>query len=307
MASSSAPRNSVEYAPALWEDEMLPDLSIDIHHIPGKYKSTVTNILSKHCAEVKNSAEEMVQSSTHISKKKLKDLITKHNNEIFLFMTHPDKTPHILGNAEMIFRRYGHDIPNLKGTKSNMLTDLNLDASLEKTILEMNEGLKRNQDGGGLEGFMKQMRWVIHQYKNVGEEVLRLETTLFQKIELLDKLHNRIPMITSLTPNDALPALVESFSKYAESVYQSSQFEENYKELVEQYKKWNMCRQLLLAHNMMRNDGTEPQCSICLNEPISYTIAPCGHTFCGTCSKKQTTSCYICRGQIRERIKLFFT
>ena len=85
------------------------------------------------------------------------------------------------------------------------------------------------------------------------------------------------------------------------------EFEENYKELVEQYKKWNMCRQLLLAHNMMRNDGTEPQCSICLNEPVSYTIAPCGHTFCGTCSKKQTTSCYICRGQIRERIKLFFT
>jgi len=36
-------------------------------------------------------------------------------------------------------------------------------------------------------------------------------------------------------------------------------------------------------------------------------IVPCGHTFCGGCAKKQNTNCYICRGQIRERIKLYFT
>jgi len=300
-------QNSIEYAPAAWEDgDVIPDITLDTH-VPGKYKSTVSNLLSKHCVEVKTMVEETIQTSTHISKKKLKDLITKHNNEIFSFMSNPEKTPHMLGIAETIFRRYGHEVPTLRGTtKSTLLKELNLDASLDRTIHDLNEGLKRNRSDGGLDDFIKQIRWMVYQYKNIGEEVLRLETTLFEKIEMLDKLNHRIPMITSLTSNDALPPLLDSFSKYAESIYQSAHFEENYKELIENYKKWNMCRQILSTQSMIRNDGVEPRCSICITEPISYTIVPCGHTFCAICSKKQTTSCYICRGQIRERMKLYF-
>ena len=307
MASSSVPHNIIEYAPAAWEDgDVIPDMTLDTH-VPGKYKSTVSNLLSKHCIEVKTMVEETIQTSTHISKKKLKDLITKHNNEIFSFMSNPEKTPHMIGIAETIFRRYGHEIPTLKGiTKSSLLKELNLDATLDRTIHDLNEGLKRNRGDGGLEDFIKQIRWMMYQYKNIGEEVLRLETTLFEKIEMLDKLNQRIPMITSLTSNESLPPLLDSFSKYAESIYQSAHFEENYKELIENYKKWNMCRQILSAQSMIRNDGAEPRCSICITEPISYTIVPCGHTFCAICSKKQTSNCYICRGQIRERMKLYF-
>jgi hypothetical protein len=302
--ASGLPQNRIDYAPAAWEigdSDILPDLSLDM----DMYKSSVTNILSKHCMEIKSVAEETIQTSTHISKKKLKDLIIKHNNELFSFMS-SDKSP--LTSAESIFRKYGHEIPTIKGTnRSDMLKELQLDVSLDTALSELNEGLKRNRGEGGIEDFIKQIRWVIHQYKHIGEEVLRLETTLFQKIESLDKLHSRLPLITGLSNNDALPELVQSFSKYAESIYESSHFEENYKELVEQYKKWNICRQILSTNSMMQNDGAEPHCSICLTEPISSTIVPCGHTFCGTCSRKQTTTCYICRGQIRERVKLYFT
>jgi len=308
MASSSVPRNSIEYASAAWEDmDDIPDVALDIN-VSGKYKSTVSNLLSKHCVEVKNTVEETIQTSTHISKKKLKDLITKHNNEIFSFMSNPEKTPHMLGIAETIFRRYGHEVPAVKGTtKSSLLKELNLDASLDRAIHDLNEGLKRNRGDGGLDDFMKQIRWMVCQYKNIGEEVLRLETTLFEKIEMLDKLNHRIPMITSLTSNESLPPLLDSFSKYTESIYQSAHFEENYKELIEHYKKWNMCRQILSAQSVLRNESAEPHCSICITDPISYTIVPCGHTFCATCSRKQTSQCYICRGQIRERVKLYFT
>jgi hypothetical protein len=301
MASASSPQNSIESS--IWEE--IPDLSSDLYS-SDKYKSTVTHILSKHCMEIKSVADETIQHS-HISKKKLKELITKHNNEMFSFMS-PEKKPTMITSAESIFRRYGHEIPSIKGTnKSTMLKELNLDANLDRTILELNEGLKRNYEQGGLEDFMKQMRWMIHQYKNIGEEVLRLETTLFQKIELLDKLHQRIPLITNLADNDALPPLIDSFSNYIESIYQSSHFEENYIQLIEQYKKWNVCRQILCTQTMMKQDGNEPHCTICITEPISSAVAPCGHTFCSTCSKKQTTTCFICRGPIRERIKLYFT
>ncbi len=315
MASSGnqvlqGPSASPEYASATWENgdgESIPDFSLDTT-VPGKYKSTISNILSKHCSEVKNSSEEVTQSITSVSKKKLRELVSKHNNELFSFMARPDKTPHMIGLAETIFRRYGHEVPTIKGNNSgSILRDLNLDVSMCTVTASFDEGLKKLRGEGGLEDFLKQTRWMFNQYKNIGEEVLRLETTLFQKIDILDKLNSRMPMLTSLTNNEALPELIDSFSKYAESVYKSTQIEENYKELVEAYKKWNICRQIISLHSNFKSDIHDPQCAICLTDPVTTAIVPCGHTFCGNCVKKQNTTCYICRGTIRERIKLFFT
>ena len=303
------PSASPEYASVAWEEgESIPAFSLDTQ-VPGKYKSTVSNILSKHCAEVKGATDEIIQPVVSVSKKKLRELITKHNNEIFGFMAKPDKTPQIIGLAETIFRRYGHEVPSMKGHNTgSILRDLNLDVSLDETVALFDEGLKKNRTiGGGLEEFMKQTRWIFTQYKNIGEEILRLETNLYQKIDLLDKLNSRCPMITSLANNEVLPELIDTFAKYADSVYKSSNIEENYKELVEAYKKWNICRQIISLHSNFRNEVHDPQCAICLTDPVTTAIVPCGHTFCGNCVKKQNTTCYICRGTIRERIKLYFT
>jgi hypothetical protein len=214
----------------------------------------------------------------------------------------------MIGLAETIFRRYGHEVPTLKGNNTNtVLRDLNLDISMCNVVQTFDEGLKKNRGEGGLEDFLKQTRWMFNQYKTIGEEVLRLETVLFQKIDLLDKLNSRTPMITSLANNDVLPELIDTFAKYADSVYNSTRIEDTYKELVEAYKKWNICRQIISLHNNFRNEIHDPQCAICLTDSITNAIVPCGHTFCNNCIKKQNTTCYICRGTIRERIKLFFT
>jgi len=304
------PSQSPEYPAPGWDNgdgENIPAFSLD-SQIPGRIKSTVSNILSKHCAEVKGTSDEIIQPLS-VSKKKLKELISKHNNEIFRFMAKPDKTPQIIGIAETIFRRYGHEIPTMKGhTTGSILRDLNLDVSLDETVALFDEGLKKNRTvGGGLEEFMKQTRWIFNQYKNIGEEILRLETNLYQKVDILDKLNSRTPIITSLSNNDVLPELIDTFTKYADTVYKSTNIEENYKELVEEYKKWNICRQIISFNSNFRNETNDPQCAICLTDPITTAIVPCGHTFCGNCVKKQNTTCYICRGTIRERLKLFFT
>jgi hypothetical protein len=300
----NVPRNRIEYA--MWDEaEVIPESSLGTN-VPGKYRSTVSNILSKHCTEVRLTSEDMIQTSSHLSKKKLKDLITKQNNEIFSFMTHSAKVPESLGVAETIFRRYGREIPSIKIQNASIADDLKLDITLDRTLSEFNDELVKHRTIDGVCDYITQTRWLSGQYKTIGEEVLRLETILFQKIDLLDKLHQRIPMITSLTHNDALADLVDSFSKYAESVYESSHFEENYHQLVEAYKKWNVCRELLSVQSVMKKDSTEPSCSICLLESVAYTIVPCCPTYCGGCSKKQNTTCFICRGPIRERVKLYF-
>lgn len=292
-----------------FSEDSIPELSLDSPVMPGKFKTSITNILSKHCSEVKNASDEIVQSTLSMSKKKLKEMVQRHNNELFSFLGRPDRTPTALGIAESIFRKYNHEIPTIRGGNANMIVrDLNLDTSMNDVVKELDEGLAQQKgEENSLQGLLRQLRWMFQQYKTVGEEVLRLETVLYQKLDQLDKLHHRIPLVTNLPSNEVLPELIESLHHYMESVYQTMKIEEDYKLLVEAYKKWNICRQIVSLQQILKQDVNDPQCSICLIEPVSFTIVPCGHTFCSTCSKKQNTTCYICRGGIRERVKLYFT
>lgn len=310
MASHGIPVIQDDFAPAAWDmaGDSLPEISVG-SHVPTRYRSTVTNILSKHCTEVKLLSEETVSTTSHLSKKKLKELIAKHNTELFSFMMHHDQQQGIMDRAEMIFKRYERDDPALQrmGIQKNQLADLNIDRSIDRAYQELNEGVKKLKGEGSLEDIQQQIRWLLNQYRSIGEEILRLETILYQKMDMLDKLNQRLPLLTTLNDNSALPPLIDAFSNYAKIIYDSSHFEVYYKELIEHYKKWNICRQMLTAHHMMRQDAPDPQCSICLIEPVACAIVPCGHTFCGSCTKKQNTTCFICRSNIRERIKLYFT
>ena len=223
----------------------------------GKYKTTVTNILAKHCAEIRSQCDEVVPPLIAFSKKKLKDLIHKHDTEIFSFLVHPDRLPHLLGSAESIFRKYGQEVPTIKGVPTNqILRELHVDASLDSTLQTMEHHLSSQQASGTLATLLKQLRWLFQEYKNTGEEVLRLETTLFQKMEMLDKIHQRLPSIMNLTETKSLPSLIDAFSVYAKEAFQGAHFEENYTQLVEEYKKWNVCRQIISAQHAMRDWAT---------------------------------------------------
>jgi len=307
---SYAARDPEQYASSSsssWEQEdPLSEMAMETTTMTGKYNNTVTNILTKHCSEIRSQCDDILPSLISFSKKKLKDLIHKHNNEIFSFLTHPDKIPNLLSNAEGIFRKYGQPVPTLKGVSAQQsLRDLQVDVSLDAVIEHIEYNLSIQKCSGSLNTLLKQLRWLFQEYKNTGEEVLRLETTLFQKMEMLDKIHQRLPSLMNLTENHSLPSLIDAFSTYAKEAFQHAHFEENYIQLVETYKKWNVCRQIISEQQAMK-ESTDPSCAICLLDTVSYAIVPCGHTFCSSCSKKQNTTCYICRGVIRERLKLYF-
>jgi len=46
------------------------------------------------------------------------------------------------------------------------------------------------------------------------------------------------------------------------------------------------------------------KCTICIDNIISYCCIPCGHTYCSYCIN-ESNYCYICRGNIRNKIKLY--
>jgi hypothetical protein len=271
-------------------------------HNSQQYKSKINNILLNHYAEIKLETDDIIHPIISISRKKLKELIIKQN-DIFKFIRNPDRRENILVLADKVFNKYGYK--NVMNENKLYKDDLNLDVSMIEVRHFFDEELEKLE--GGLENYLKQTKWIFNEYKLLGEEVLRLETQLLQKIEILDKLHNQLVMLTNLTDNEVLPELIDSFTKYADSEYKSIKIEDTYKELIFAYKKWNICRRIITLHSNFKDETDNPQCTICLTEPVITAIVPCGHTFCGNCIKKQNTSCYICRGTIRDRIKLYFT
>jgi len=154
---------------------------------------------------------------------------------------------------------------------------------------------------------VQQVKWAFQQYKTVGDEVMRLEALLTQKTGVLDKLAERQNLVLNLKTNDALPALMDAFGTYMGQIFEESHFETTYKELAAAYKKWNVLRDIISLHQSVNTEIREPLCSICLSEPVTHTVAPCGHTFCTGCVRRLNINCYLCRGSVRERIKLFFT
>ena len=55
---------------------------------------------------------------------------------------------------------------------------------------------------------------------------------------------------------------------------------------------------------IVQQANTNNTCSICMENPITTAIIPCGHTFCSNCIHT-TNTCHICRVQIGSKLRIF--
>ena len=78
-------------------------------------------------------------------------------------------------------------------------------------------------------------------------------------------------------------------------------------QIIKHLKKIVILTDAMATVRQMINVSTEPMCSICFQDVVSLVSIPCGHTFCASCGGKQLNSCYICRVQVRERVKIYFS
>jgi hypothetical protein len=51
--------------------------------------------------------------------------------------------------------------------------------------------------------------------------------------------------------------------------------------------------------------SNELLCSVCLTNKINVCITPCGHTFCDKCTAHMKSSCYMCKGNVANKVKLY--
>jgi len=269
------------------------------------YTSSLQTIFSRHAADIRHSSGPILEPLHQISKRRIRDMMVRQNNELFAFMQHPERSPSSLGIAETIFRKYSQEVPT-RGFQA-ISRELRLDVSMNPVVEAIEASLRIPSGEGTLGTLAQQLKQIVVMYRQAGEEVVRLEALLAQKTDMLDKLQQRMPLFTTLATNEALAPLLESFQTYMKEVFVSAKFEEVYLDLVESYKKWYLLREFVSIQQPTTTAATDPLCGICITEPITHAVIPCGHTFCTTCIRRMTMTCYLCRGSVRERIKLFLS
>ena len=281
----------------------------------GRYTTPVNAIYNRHITDIRSAASDIIPIGQNQLRKKLKDLVNRHNNDVFSFL-HSDGTVHT-GFAETIFRKYGIESTpiNRQYTPGSISREFGLDISMNEVLSEINREYKKIYDVSGLanhvdptsiQSFLYGMRWLIAEYRLSGDEVSRLESLLNQRLGNLDRIHKKINSLQQLPENDALDAVYSAFQAYTDYAFKDAHIEETYRDLVAAYKRWSLLREIIAVQQIFEPKASDPTCSICLTESISHTVNPCGHTFCTNCIKKMNTTCYLCRGQIKDRIRLYF-
>ena len=285
-----------QYAPVDESDLQTYEFGFFSSDQPNPYTTTAHTLLNRHATELKPITDVTLQPLHQINRKRLRELALKQSNQLFSFAQHPEPATQPLLKADAIFQKYGQDAP------------AHFDLSMNDALKALEDGLaKSTGQSASVPLIAQQLKHLCQQYKTVGEEVIRLEALLTQKTQLLDKLHDRQNIVLNLKNNEALPGLLDAFGSYMTEVFKEANFEATYKELMHAHKQWSMLREFLTVHQLMITDKKDPMCAICLTEPVTHCVAPCGHTFCGGCVRRLTMSCYLCRGTVRERVKLYFT
>jgi hypothetical protein len=148
-------------------------------------------------------------------------------------------------------------------------------------------------------------RRAIRLYVSAAAGVTAAEGRLEDKLRRLETVMGRINDLMFLEPTADLESLAAPTRAYLDSILDRISLEEDYEELTEQYKRFAVLKSLVSLNGFQQTAA--PTCTICMTKEVTQAVTPCGHTFCDDCCRTQMTACYICRAQIRDRLRLFFS
>jgi hypothetical protein len=259
----------------------------------------VQNVLGHHLRENTTSAP----SQTINWRKRLREMMTQQNEKILSFLPRPVTEHSLLGPVETILRRYSIrqevTASSIK-TCRQLLTDIS-GSSAHQDIADA----LASKGESSLTQMKEQVNILIEMYKNTGQVLMDEENRLKMSLEKIDKVQRRVSTIMELQENEATTELVASLEKYLAVSFRETDIETSYKNILRLYQRHLYLREALQVFKVTQ-ENHEPLCPICLEDSVGTAISPCGHTFCSTCSKKMVNECGMCRGKIRDRLKLFF-
>lgn len=298
----------IGFSPADFQDadDLRPIAAVfDIggHGQVAPYSVALKNMLDKHMEEIRSN-EDAVLNLPSKWKKRLRDFLSQKNNDLLDFLKLSVPSHPVLGPGEVLLRRFGN--PQVTPTHASV-REFCLDASGEDVAGEISAALESMRTGQGpLQDHAAQTRYIYEQYRDAGEAVLRAQVALKCNLDKLDRVQGRLSQLFEIDPSAAWPPLMEATEAYLANLYKESAIEEQYKLLIAAYRRFAVLRGIVETSRSIISQESEPVCTICLQESITHALVPCGHTFCQTCMRRQGTSCYMCRSNIKDRVKLYF-
>jgi hypothetical protein len=183
---------------------------------------------------------------------------------------------------------------------SSSITDLRISKDMTSTHADIEREL-----GISLESLRESQKKATRLYVNSAIALGLSESRLEEKLRRFDAIAKRVNELMFLEPTPELEPMTVAVTTYLQSVLTKISLQADYEEVVAQSKRFTALRS---AVNLMQfqRQGV-PTCTICMHKEVSVAATPCGHTFCDECCKSQMTACYICRLQIRDRVRLYFS
>lgn len=117
----------------------------------------------------------------------------------------------------------------------------------------------------------------------------------------------KIDDFMNLESNSASLDMYKSFANYLMIYFKNTNLLDKFNIYVRAYKEFTRLRKIIKASTVTSSVEALPLCSICISHSVTYTLNPCGHTFCHSCAHKQAGHCFICRTKITNRLKLYFS
>ena len=270
-----------------------------VHASPslGPMTGAIHNISTRHLHDIGTGIPDDRQF-LRSWRRNLQDCLTQHNGRIIQFLV-ADAS----GGEQAITRRCTEVLNKYaKSTWSfnSSTRDLTLPSSTTDTAAWIEQEV-----GIGAAGLREYVRKAIRLYANTAQRLAAAEGRLEEKLKRLEAIVGRVNDLMFMEPTAALETMAEPSRVYLDSILEKISIEDDYKELVEQYKRFTMLKGVVSLANFQQ--PANPTCTICMTKEVTQAVTPCGHTFCEDCCRTQMTACYICRVQIRDKVRLFFS
>lgn len=263
----------------------------------SSYNIAINNAMNKHLSELKN--KETVST---IWKKKFREFLLTKNNKIIEFLTTKQKSHPLLSPCETFFYRFGTKHGGFDRTIKDVINDI----SNNEIENEINNSCI-SKEFETVEKYVEQTKYFMEQYKLYGDKIIDSEKLLKIKLDNLDIINKKLSSILNLGENEYLEELYKSTEKYLERVFNDLEIEKDYNEIINNYKRFMYYKNIVKLIRLSEVSEKEPLCSICFDETVSYTLVPCGHTYCNNCVLRQGISCALCRCTTREKVKIYFS
>jgi len=232
-------------------------------------------------------------------RRQLQDCMTSQTTHMLQFLVADisgSAADEVHRRCQEVLNRYSR--PTWSFTSS--INDLRLSRDLTPTATDLEREL-----GISLESLREIQKKTTRLYVNSAIALGLAENRLEEKLKRFDAIAKRVNELMFLEPTPELEPMTVAVGTYLQSVLSKISLKEDYEEVVNQSKRFAALRSSVNLMQIQRQ--TAPTCTICMNKEVSVAVTPCGHTFCDDCCKTQMTACYLCRLQIRDRIRLFFS